>query len=172
VEPALHGPQSERRSPFGSRPPPERLISQSTRHALWEAPVVGTLGARAALAARAVGFCINLYKMRQSDAESSGVQMVKASDARQQFSRLVTEVFRNESRVIVEKSGIPVAAIISARDLERLTRLERERADDFGILEEIGRVFEEIPASDLEAEVVRALAEVRAEGERGSVAGA
>jgi prevent-host-death family protein len=47
---------------------------------------------------------------------------IKASDARQQFSQLLNEVFREESRVVVEKSGIPVAAIIPAKDLQRLTK--------------------------------------------------
>jgi prevent-host-death family protein len=53
---------------------------------------------------------------------------IKASEARQHFSQLLNEVFRRESRVVVEKSGIPVAAIISAEDFKRLARLEQERA--------------------------------------------
>jgi prevent-host-death family protein len=52
---------------------------------------------------------------------------IKASEARQQFSKVLNEVFRGESRVVVEKSGIPVAAIISASDFKRLARLEAER---------------------------------------------
>jgi prevent-host-death family protein len=39
---------------------------------------------------------------------------IKASVARQQFSQLLNEVFRKEARIVVEKSGIPIAAIISA----------------------------------------------------------
>ena len=41
---------------------------------------------------------------------------------RYQFNR----VCRHETRVIVEKSGIPVAAIVSAEDLERLRWLDEE----------------------------------------------
>lgn len=54
------------------------------------------------------------------------------------WNALLNRVFRREARVIVEKSGIPVAAIIAADDLQRLMRLEAERAKDFEILEEIG----------------------------------
>jgi hypothetical protein len=35
-------------------------------------------------------------------------------------------VFRGQARVLVEKSSIPIAAIISAADFERLIRLEAE----------------------------------------------
>ena len=41
---------------------------------------------------------------------------IKASVARQQFSQLLNDVFRGKIRVVVEKSGIPVAAIISANE--------------------------------------------------------
>jgi prevent-host-death family protein len=66
---------------------------------------------------------------------------IKASEARRQFSQLLNEVFRRESRVLVEKSGIPVAAIISAKDLQLLARLEAERAERFKIPDEIGDAF-------------------------------
>jgi prevent-host-death family protein len=56
---------------------------------------------------------------------------IKASEARQQFSQLLNEVFRRENRVLIEKSGIPVAAIISAQDLQLLARLEAEQAERF-----------------------------------------
>jgi prevent-host-death family protein len=54
------------------------------------------------------------------------------------WSQLLNKVFRRETRVIVEKSGIPVAAIISAQDLEQLNRLEAERRERSRIVEEIG----------------------------------
>src|SRR5438445_12716599 len=64
-------------------------------------------------------------------------QTMKASQARQEFSQLLNKVFRRETRVIVEKSGIPVAAIISAEDLERLTQLEAERQARIKVIDEI-----------------------------------
>jgi prevent-host-death family protein len=88
---------------------------------------------------------------------------MKASVARQQFSQLLNDVFRKESRVLVEKSGIPVAAIISASDFTRLGRLEAERNKDFAILDELREAFKDVPAEEIEREVARALSQVRAE---------
>lgn len=88
---------------------------------------------------------------------------MKASEARQQFSQLLNEVFRRETRVLVEKSGIPVAAIISAEDLKRLGRMEEERKRDFSILDEMREAFKDVPEEEIELEVNRAIAEVREE---------
>jgi prevent-host-death family protein len=88
---------------------------------------------------------------------------IKASVARQQFSQLLNDVYRTENRVVVEKSGIPVAAIIPAKDLQRLTRLEAERNRDFAILREIREAFKDVPAEEIEREVAKALSEVRKE---------
>jgi prevent-host-death family protein len=88
---------------------------------------------------------------------------IKASEARQQFSQLLNEVFRRESRVLVEKSGIPVAAIISAKDLQLLARLEAERSRDFAILDEMREAFKDVPPEEIESEVARALSQVREE---------
>jgi prevent-host-death family protein len=88
---------------------------------------------------------------------------IKVSEAVQQFSQLLNEVFRSESRVLVEKSGIPVAAIISAQDFQRLARLEAERNRDFAILDELREAFKDVPPEEIEREVSRALSQVRAE---------
>jgi prevent-host-death family protein len=88
---------------------------------------------------------------------------IKASVARQQFSQLLNEVFRRETRVLVEKSGIPVAAIISASDFTRLARLEAERREDFAILDEMREAFKDVPAEEIEREVARAINQVRKE---------
>ena len=90
-------------------------------------------------------------------------QTMKISEVKQQLNRLVNRVYRHETRVMVEKSGIPVAGIVSAQDLRRLDRLDRERAERFKILEEFGEAFKDVPAEELERETERALAEVRAE---------
>jgi prevent-host-death family protein len=87
---------------------------------------------------------------------------LKASEAREQFSQLLNQVFRGEARVLVEKSGIPVAGIISARDLERFNRYEAQRERDFSILDEIGEAFKDVSAEEIKREVARALAQVRA----------
>jgi prevent-host-death family protein len=95
--------------------------------------------------------------------EQPTTQTMKISEVKQQLNRLVNQVYRRETRVMVEKSGIPVAGIVSAEDLRRLDRLDRERAERFKVPEEFGEAFKDVPVDELEREVARALAEVRAE---------
>lgn len=95
--------------------------------------------------------------------EPPPVQTMKASEARQNWSQLLNEVFREKTRVIVEKSGIPVAAVISAADFERLMRFEAHRQERFRALEETWAAFADVPPEELEARLAQALAEVRSE---------
>ena len=88
-------------------------------------------------------------------------QTMKASDVRSNWSQLLNKVFRGETEVVVEKSGIPVAAVISAEDLDRLTKLENQRAQRFKVLDEIGQVFQDIPAKQLLSKVSEAINQVR-----------
>ena len=88
-------------------------------------------------------------------------QTINASTVRQEWSKLLNKVFREETRIVVEKSGIPVAAIISAEDLKRLDQLEKERSDRFRILDEVKAAFRDIPEAEIERESDQALARVR-----------
>jgi prevent-host-death family protein len=90
-------------------------------------------------------------------------QTMNASQMRREWSRTLRKVFSEHTRVIVEKSGIPVAAVISPADLERLERFEREWEVDRKVLQESWTAFEDVPAEELEREVTKALAEVREE---------
>lgn len=90
-------------------------------------------------------------------------QVMKASDVRQQWSQLLNKVFRNQTRVVVEKSGIPVAAVISAEDLQRFVKMEEQRAERFKALDKMREAFKDIPAEKIEQEVEKALNEVRTE---------
>jgi prevent-host-death family protein len=96
-------------------------------------------------------------------------QTINATEARAQWSKLLNDVFRRNTRVIIEKSGIPVAAIISARDLELWQRYQEERERSFRVLDETRAAFADVPDDELEREVERALAEVRAERRREAV---
>jgi prevent-host-death family protein len=90
-------------------------------------------------------------------------QTMSASETRQNFSDVVNRVYRGEERVLIERSGIPVAAVISARDLERFQEFERQRDADFAILDEIRAPFRGVPPEELEREAAKALTEARAE---------
>lgn len=88
-------------------------------------------------------------------------QTLKASDVRSNWSQLLNKVFKEQTRVIVEKSGIPIAAVISADDLARLTRFEEERNERFKVLDRMREAFKDIPDEEIERQVDRAVAEVR-----------
>ncbi len=88
-------------------------------------------------------------------------QTLNVTEARQQFSQLLNQVFRRQARVVVEKNGIPVAAIVSTDDLDELNRLEAERQKDFAVVDGIRAAFADVPDEELEREVARAVAEAR-----------
>lgn len=90
-------------------------------------------------------------------------QVMKASEVRQQWSQLLNLVFRGQTRVVVEKSGIPVAAVISAEDLNRLSKLEKQREERFKVLDAIGGAFKDVPSNKLFSKVASAVEEVRKE---------
>ncbi|MBI2086058.1 type II toxin-antitoxin system prevent-host-death family antitoxin [Candidatus Daviesbacteria bacterium] len=90
-------------------------------------------------------------------------QVMKASEARQQWSQLLNNVFRNQARVVVEKSGIPIAAVISTGELKRFIQLEEQRKKHFKALDRMRAAFKDVPAKKLEQEISKALAEVRLE---------
>ena len=87
---------------------------------------------------------------------------MKASEVRQQWSKLLNKVFRNQTRVVVEKSGIPIAAVISAQDLKLLAQLEKQRDQRFKALDKIREAFKDIPQKEVEKEVEKALFQIRA----------
>lgn len=86
---------------------------------------------------------------------------LKASEARQQWSDVINQVFRRETRIIVEKSGIPVAAIISANDLQRMEDSEKRREEKFKALDATRKAFKGIPDKELEREISKAITTVR-----------
>ncbi len=88
-------------------------------------------------------------------------QTMKASQVRQEWSKLLNTVFRGKTRVVVEKSGIPVAAIISAEDLDRLKQFEAQRAERLKVLEGSWAAFKDEDPETIEQEVSQAVAEVR-----------
>ena len=88
---------------------------------------------------------------------------MKASDVRQQWSQLLNNVFRNQDRIVVERSGIPVAAVISVDDLKLFIQLEEQRNKRFEALDAIRKAFKDVSSEKIEEEVDKAITEVRAE---------
>ena len=86
---------------------------------------------------------------------------------REQLSQLVDRVAQGDTRVVVEKSGLPTVAIISAEDYERFQSLDERdrtaRAELHDAFCRISDAFADVPDDELERELARAQAEVRAE---------
>jgi prevent-host-death family protein len=97
-------------------------------------------------------------------------QTMKISEVKNRLSSLVNEVYRKETRVLVEKAGIPVAALVSADDLRRLTQLDRAWNERTKAIERFSQAFADVSTAEAEAEVARIIAERRqrraAEAER------
>lgn len=92
---------------------------------------------------------------------------MKLTDTKQQLSQVVNRVARGETRVVVEKSGLPVAAIISMEEYRRFKAHEQERAANharlFETLARFSDGFNDVSDEELERELAKAQAEVRAE---------
>jgi prevent-host-death family protein len=90
-------------------------------------------------------------------------QTLEASDAHRQWSQLLDRVSRRQARIVVERGGIPVAAIVAADDLERLTRIEARWAARFAVLDEIHARNADRDPDEVERDVAEEVAAMREE---------
>ena len=94
-------------------------------------------------------------------------QTMNISEVKNQLSSVVNRVYRKETRVLVEKSGIPVAAVVSPEDLARLQHLDQDWEDSTRALERVSTAFADVPVAELEATIDQLIAEGRASDEAG-----
>jgi prevent-host-death family protein len=87
---------------------------------------------------------------------------MKISDVKHSLSSLVNRVYRKETRVLIEKSGSPVAALVSADDLNRLQQLDRDWDAGTRALARFSEAFASIPVEELEAKIDQIIAAGRA----------
>lgn len=88
------------------------------------------------------------------------------SETRKHLSETLDRVHRREARVVVEKSGIPVGAIVSMDDLARLNRIDEDRQKLAEVMAQVSRKFEGVPQEELDREVEKAITEVEANRRR------
>src|SRR5437016_734073 len=88
-------------------------------------------------------------------------QTMKISDVKTELSSLVNAVNRRGIRVLVEKAGIPVAALVSVADLERLIQYEREREERFAIIDQMREAFRDVSPEEIERNVIAIIREMR-----------
>ena len=89
-------------------------------------------------------------------------ETMNLTHVREHWSPVIDAVARGRTRVVLEKDGIPVAALVSAADLERLRRYDAQRAERFTVIDDLRAAFADIPDEELEREISRALTAVRA----------
>jgi prevent-host-death family protein len=95
---------------------------------------------------------------------SERTRRVGAARARQTFSQLLDDVRRAERPVIIEKSGVPVAAVVPLSMLERERRWSEKRAERVALLERLRRPFAAEPRERIEREARAAVQAVRKQG--------
>ena len=84
---------------------------------------------------------------------------IGAREARGSFSDLIGKVHYGGQTVVIERSGKPVVAMISADQFERLIA---EREARFQVLDRIRSRVPEAPLEEVEQDVAEAIAAVRA----------
>ena len=90
-------------------------------------------------------------------------QTMKISDVKNTLSSLVNKVYRKETRILVEKAGIPVAAIVSAEDLKHLAHLDEQRAERRRVVAAMREPFRGVSPEEIEQETDTAVSEVQQE---------
>jgi len=120
---------------------------------------------------RSAAITANVQKALHMATTIIPTQRMKFTEARPQLSELLNRVYDREMRVMISKGNIPVAAIVSVDDLERLNQLDAKREADFEIFREIGEAFADQTPEEIEANVDRIVAEVREEMRRERLAG-
>lgn len=86
--------------------------------------------------------------------KSRDARTIQLSDLPAGVGELIDEISPSESHVVIERDGNPVAVIVPIR---------RAPSGDFSALFSSQRRFEDVSETEIEKEVARALAEVRAE---------
>lgn len=89
------------------------------------------------------------------------IQTIQISDVTEPFLRLVSRVARAETRIVVERDGEPIAALVSAEDLRRLRDLDRAWEERTRVIERFSQAFEDVPADEAEVDVARIIEERR-----------
>jgi prevent-host-death family protein len=95
--------------------------------------------------------------------EKPEVKKVQASEARQRLPDLLNRVYQGRTRIVVERSGIPVAAIVSVDELQQLETLDEQRAELWALMQRMSEAFKDVPQDELEREVNKAVAQARKE---------
>ncbi|MBI3734130.1 MAG: type II toxin-antitoxin system prevent-host-death family antitoxin [Chloroflexi bacterium] len=86
---------------------------------------------------------------------------VGAFEARRSLGKLIEEAYYKKDAIIIERSGRPMAVIVSIEDYQTWQRLAKEQV--FTLLETAQRRSQDAPVAKVERDVRAALADLRRE---------
>ncbi len=90
---------------------------------------------------------------------------IGAFEARRKFGQLIEQAFYQQDTFVVERSGRPMAVIISVDEYQRLKQYARDQ-----LFRSINKVWErnkDVPAEELEKEVAQAMVMLHEENKKG-----
>jgi len=93
----------------------------------------------------------------------SKTKQIDAADVPKRWKEFIALMADGDTRIVVEQDGTPIGAIVPKSDLQSLKLSDIQRQQLLESLERMGEAFEDVPTEELEREVAKALAEVRAE---------
>lgn len=88
-------------------------------------------------------------------------ETMSVSESRKQYSEILNRVYRDEEQVVIEKNGIPVAAIVPISVVRDAEMTAERRAQALASLRQVQQAFAGIPEDELERELDKALAEAK-----------
>jgi prevent-host-death family protein len=90
-------------------------------------------------------------------------ETMNAEDSRKQFSEILDRVQRDDERVVIEKDGVPVAAVVPISVLQADEEREQARQRALASLREAQAGFADVDEEEAEREIAKALEEIRQE---------
>jgi prevent-host-death family protein len=87
-------------------------------------------------------------------------ETMNVSESRKQYSEILNRVYRDEEQVVIEKNGIPVAAIVPMSVVRDAEATAKRRAELRAAFEATRAEFRDIPPDEIEREIEKAIAEV------------
>lgn len=87
-------------------------------------------------------------------------ETMSEADAREQYSEILERVRKDDEQVIIEKNGVPVAAIVPLSVVRDAETTERRRQNLREAFETTRKAMRGVPPEEIEREIEKAVAEV------------
>lgn len=90
-------------------------------------------------------------------------ETMSVSESRKQYSEILNRVFRDDERVVIEKNGIPIAAIVPMSVVHSVEEKEQRRANLLQAWRNAQQGFVGVDEEEAEREIAEALDEIKQE---------